>query len=404
VILPFDEEGSIWLAWLQLLAKGFRIFDRSISDVQFIISDLEEQIAQESFEKGALGLIGLEDTVRNRLASERLRQDEQYALDRIALSDERVESFIQSLEETTNDEAAIERDFQGWLIDVMGLERRPVVPGSNDPFRLYWTERTRVPKEPWQVIFGADLEKPLSWRREIAAAVKDVSLLRQGTPLIDGCERYMRWDDRGTAFATWRVEPNWGNNEEISLAFRLYFIIEPGTPAQEAVLSALDVGGIRRRAQIYLPPWTQTVYVDAEGNRIVSEDLLRILRRPYSAGHGGQMDFNLGSRPEVLDSVLDHDTFSQMVWRVRSRAEELLCTDSTFEAHFTEAKLRANADFDRLLLRTSGQVSADPLLQHTLQSEVTFSKMVLSAVENPRMRLDAVGFIVIAGFRPSVNP
>ena len=35
----------------------------------------------------------------------------------------------------------------------------------------------------------------------------DVDLLRPGAPLIDVMERFTRWDDRGTAFVTWRIVP-----------------------------------------------------------------------------------------------------------------------------------------------------------------------------------------------------
>jgi ATP-dependent helicase HepA len=71
--------------------------------------------------------------------------------------------------------------------------------------------------------------------------------LRPGAPLIEVLARLLRWDDRGTAFATWRVAPKIGRGE-IWLGFRLCFVIEPDFPERDAVLDCKLAILLRRKS------------------------------------------------------------------------------------------------------------------------------------------------------------
>ena len=326
VILPYDEDDSVWAAWLRVLVEGFQIFDRSISDVQFVLSQLEDELALAVHGRGASGLTDAIGSLQVRLADERLRQDEQYALDQMAMSEEPAEQLIECIKNSEADEEGLQRDMEGWILDVMRLRRSPVAWPETDPFLLRWTDGTHVPKEPWQAEFGSDLNRPLTWRRRVATGNKAVSLLRQGTPLVDACERYMRWDDRGTTFATWRVWPEWFGSDNIFAAFRLCFIIEPDVPEDETVLTRGRFEGLRRRAHGYLRPWTRTLHVDTSGEVITDERLLKLLEARYGKqpAADGRYDRNLGNRLASLYEVIDRDGFERLCYSVRIRQRAYL--------------------------------------------------------------------------------
>ena len=55
VVLPTDEDGP-WIAWLELLQQGFGLFNRSVSDVQFVLKLLEHEIEMVLLLEGASGL------------------------------------------------------------------------------------------------------------------------------------------------------------------------------------------------------------------------------------------------------------------------------------------------------------------------------------------------------------
>ena len=50
ILLPSDDDVSPWAAWYELLANGFLIFNRSISDIQFLLDSFEVQAFQTLLE------------------------------------------------------------------------------------------------------------------------------------------------------------------------------------------------------------------------------------------------------------------------------------------------------------------------------------------------------------------
>jgi ATP-dependent helicase HepA len=73
-----------------LLADGLSIFHSSISDVQFLVDDFETHAFDALLTSGPDALVALAEEIRSQIADERKSQDEQYALDRIALAEEPV--------------------------------------------------------------------------------------------------------------------------------------------------------------------------------------------------------------------------------------------------------------------------------------------------------------------------
>jgi ATP-dependent helicase HepA len=190
-----------------LLTEGFLIFNRSISDVQFLLDEIEKDFAVTLFCEGPASAVAMVADIRLRIESERRSQDEQSALDQIALAEEPVERFIEGLDAAEEDEGVLETGIEKWLVGVLQLSRHSLSRPERDPFSFGISSHTLVPPVPWLAAFGIDASKPLTWRRRIASARSDVTLLRPGTPLIDAIERYTRWDDRHDD-ASHRVQPH----------------------------------------------------------------------------------------------------------------------------------------------------------------------------------------------------
>ena len=44
IIAPYADYFHPWQAWFELLRDGFQVFHRSISEVQFLLDDLQDQV------------------------------------------------------------------------------------------------------------------------------------------------------------------------------------------------------------------------------------------------------------------------------------------------------------------------------------------------------------------------
>ena len=267
ILLPSDEDDSPFAAWQTLLAEGFSIFHRSISDVQFLLDGFEAQALEALLMSGPDALVGLAADIRAQIAEERKSQDEQYALDRIALAEEPVETFIQALDDAEADEAALEAGVDQWLIGTLQLKKRPFAWPEEDPFKLGIVKQTLDP----QIALAAatrtlDDSQPLSWKRRIATRRTAVTLLRPGTPLIDVLSRFTRWDDRGTAFITHRTVADWLGDAWIG--FKLCFTIEPSLDIADLLAPSRAELAASRRAQRYFAQSEETLFIDINGDPV----------------------------------------------------------------------------------------------------------------------------------------
>ena len=296
LLLPSDEDSSPWAAWFAFLSEGLLIFNRSISDVQFLLDEIEADAFLALFRDGPDALRASAEHVRRRISDERKALDEQYALDRIALADEPVEVYLQTLEDAEDDEATLEIEVDRWLIGALQLKKRPFAWPDQDPFKFSVGPNTLIPKQPWLSEFRVDDSKPLTWRRRIASRHPEATLLRPGTPFIDMVDRFTRWDDRGTAFVTWRVAPEWADAPW--LGFRLCFVVEPDIEISDLLTPTYRELAALRRAQRYLPSRYYMMHVDAIGAAVTDPILLAALARPYRSAKQAGSDVNLSSRPD----------------------------------------------------------------------------------------------------------
>lgn len=389
ILVPSDDDISPWAAWYALLTQGFRIFNRSISDVQFLLDDFEHQVFETLLMSGPEGLVGLANDIRARIDDERKSQDEQYALDRIALAEEPVESFIQTLEDAEADETALEKDVDQWLLGILQLKKRPFVWPSEDSFKLAVTPQTLIPRLPWQAELKLDDSQPLTWKRRIATSRADVTLLRPGTPLVNVIERFTRWDDRGTAFITYRIVPDWQG--EPWIGFKLCFTIEPALDIADLLAPTRGELAASRCAQRYFAASAQTVIIDVNGDDVFDPALLGILEHPYrSEGRGS--DINLGSRPHLLAEIIDPGTFPRICRDARDGVGQRLARQPEVAERIAEAARSAEIDLQRRQSRLQRRQSAGDAMA---RADIALIEAILLSIRKPAIRLDAMGCFVV---------
>ena len=394
IVLPVDDEMSPWAGWFEFLAHGLGIFERSVSDVQFLVEKFERRAFLALLE-GAPGSVGrLCEEIQGAIQEERRSQDEQYALDRIALTEQPVENFLIALEEAEEDEAELEARVDDWLVGALLMQKQ----SGRDPFSLAATRETLVPRVPWLVGFGLDHRNALTWRRRVASTHSNAALLRPGNPLVDMIERFTRWDDRGTAFMTWRTVPGWEGGAW--LGFRLCFVVEPEVEVEDLLTPTVAELALQRRAQCYFAPRGHTLYLDASGVQVTDPELLAILERPYRKArvdNGPVPDVNLSSSPQLLADVIEPSAIGQVARSVRDLARAGLLAQPDLSAAVKTGLRQLEADIhrrrSRLLRERSGNVEV-------LATELAVLERLVPAIATPRARLDAMGLFVVDGVPP----
>lgn len=401
IMLPVDEDDSPWTGWADFLREGLALFHRSISDVQFLLERFELRLFRVLLEHGPSGVQALSAEVRDAIREERRSQDEQYALDRIALAEEPVETFIQTLEAAEEDESALEDGVDRWLLGALLMKKHPVAWPAQDPFKLSATKETLVPRLPWLEAFNLEQTRALTWRRRIASAHPEAMLLRPGTPLLDLVERFTRWDDRGTAFATWRTATAWPH--DLWIGFRLCFVIEPDVPISDMFAPSRAELAALRRAQRYLPPRTLSVHVGIDSVVVQDPALLSILTRPYrraDEGAGSIVDLNMASRPHILASVIDPASFGNLCRSVRDRCRSALLAEKSLGDTVAAAERLAASEVERRRIRLRQRYSAGDL---AAQADIQAIESILPAIANPAVRLDSMGCFIVSAEPPSLE-
>ncbi|MET3909998.1 ATP-dependent helicase HepA [Bradyrhizobium sp. S3.3.6] len=398
VLLPSDDDGCPWQEWFDVLTQGMLVFNQSISDVQFLLDDIETDFFIAMLRNGPGAAKAVVADVRKRIEGERLAQDEQSALDRIALAEESVEHFVEGLDAAEEDEDALGRGIEKWFVGVLQLNKRRIAGSEDDPFSLGADSETLVPPTPWLKTFKIDETGPLTWRRRLAAGNNDVTLLRPGTPLMDAMERYTKWDDRGTAFVTWRVEPEWRGDPWFG--FRLCFVIEADVHFENFASPTLAERALARRAQNYLPPFAVTMHVDADGTPITDQGLVGILSRPYdaSAREDARTDINLGGRSGILADFIDAASFEHSCRHVRDSARRFIASNADYQDRTEAARMAARADLDR---RRSGFLRRSAAGDFSAREDLETAEAIVRSIENPMVRLDAMGCFIISNRRPA---
>lgn len=393
VVVPTDDAASPWVAWYRALRDGFELFSDSVADLQLVAPRLEREVLTRLLLTGTISRTDLERT-KDEIQRERDRLDEQYALDSDEMAD--ADSSQDLLEVTAVDGADQElgKAMSGWWEQTLGLTRDLLDGGS---FRLTWDPSTRLPEVPWRDRIAPCLGRPLTYQRSAALGDLGTRLIRTGSPLVDAVPGLLRYDDRGSAFATWREVPEFAATGQEWIVFKFVYVVESdvavlGRQRADAIEPALQ-----RRIDRLAPPWIETIYLDTDLRRVTREELLAVVAKPYS-----DADRNLGSRQELLFSRIPQSQLEDVCRRASDAADQFLEVSVSYlqrrRAVLDRAERQVEAARTKIERRRAGarrlgeaglQLDTDELM---LDRELDLARSI-----GPR--LDSMGIMILSGER-----
>lgn len=404
-------------AWFQVLKDGFDIFNKSIASLQFYAEEKLLKLEEKLFAEGGKGLSSEIESIKNEIEQEKIKIDEQYVLDEIDTLDDSASQYFESLDNCDAKHKEMQRAVEGWICQALHFKQiqHPSVSGL---LRYQPTQKTLIPSNDLRTRLIPYCQQYGSYNRRIAHQNADVALYRIGEGLIDALGSYIRWDDRGQAFAMWRHDESWDaepGNEWFGFQFN-YSIQTDVQPAQQVLeaqnIENYNLKALQRRADALFIPTFETVYVDArseEMSLVEDAELLGILQRAYRGKGGPNRDYNLSkNRTSLIDSFVDPLEWDDFCQKGRVISEELLRGRSAFremcEQSAVTAAIQLENRVNQLQLRLNRLSKSEQALESVLAEEISteslLSQAVLAGIRRPHMTLESVGFIVISGRAP----
>lgn len=414
LLIPNDDDSSPWQAWLELLTDCFQVFNASLADIQFFLGDLQQRLATALFREGAAGLRRARTEISDAITAERQRLDNQYALDRVMAREEAATGLRASIEAAELDfEQGADRlsAIRSWLIEALQFQQI-AEPGRDSCFRLHWGRETLMPLFPWHGrLITNGLDQPLTLRRASAVRYPDVGLFRPGHRLFGAFEQFTAWDDRGTTFATWRIDPNLSPNVigPYWVGFRICWLLETQpTALANANLSSKVAHALQRRADDLLPPRLLTLYLDMALQAVARPELLAVLERPHDRSEAlGSTDINLGSRPHLLDAIIDPGRLETLCRQVRDRSHEILLSLPQVADALAMAQSQAKQDIAHRRRRIERRLAilaeeSAGRRDESLEQQIEYDQRILRSIQQPSLRVDAIGLFVLAADYPEI--
>jgi ATP-dependent helicase HepA len=406
VLLGPDVVTSVFAAWYELLADGLGVFRESIAGLQFYVERRAAELIEALFRNGAAGLRGEIEAVQIEIEDEQQRVNEQYALDEIDARNDEAQEFIGSLLRFDEDHAGIQKDMERWVVDALKMDKRgdSAMMGA---FEYRPRAATLIPHDFLLQRLGDHLSRRGTYRRTTAARCPGVVLYRVGEAFVDTMAEYVRWDDRGQAFAIWRVKHGLPSEPGAEwVGFRFDYVVSADVTASSSVLDRLapagaDRSALRRRTDAFLPPRLETVYVAVNGDEVTDPFLLTVLRQSFRRPQDHGRDYNLTKdRLSLIDTVIPSALWEPTCRRVRTASEDILkarlgrCEARDTIVARVERTLESRLDRLRMRVDIGAPVTAD------LELETALGEAFLLGVRQPAIRLDSVGLFVLSDFNP----
>ncbi|MDI1320370.1 MAG: protein DpdE [bacterium] len=420
-----DPGSARYLAgWVQLLQDGWGVFNRSIASLQYVVEDEMKSLRRQLFAEGSaafaesLARVAGPEGIIARELREIHNQDE---VDALAPDASAVETLIENIENYEMSGNAFAESLEQWLVE--GLHFRRVHEG--DPaFKVdryhYRSAReggtaTLISPTDFLQWFRSGLDeaadlpgvgKPLSWpmATERSAGLRwRVGVARLGHPWIDAVARHLRWDDRGTAVALWRVDP--AAPSEPKVFFHFSAIVEANAPrlTKWCQLNAwANARTVVRNVDVAFPPVAVDVWLDPEF-LAPSESLLAVLRPDYERG---KRDTNLsGIRWARGLAALGFgpQRWADLCTKARATAEAAVTEQHKLPSLIDECLKRADsrhrATWEQLASRREALVDRPAELRQ-LEQEMRRAKELHQAIQDSvrhvRVRFDSVAAVILS--------
>jgi len=428
-----DERAPLQKAWFDLLDKGWDVFGRSISSLQYLVEAELNSLAATMIQEGVEGLEALCDRLASGLVKREIELiDQQDALDQLAPM---VEDDLSELFDTDGDWKGIRDPMLYWIEDTLLFRkvdepRRPNVQSVDNPFRLHYCSPdaenhapTLIPSSGFIDDFlgaidfdapGSCSTRPQSYRYVVhrpTAVKRGIRPMRYGTEFIEAIKSFSDLDDRGRSFAMWRQVFDEFPASEIRLCFRFDFVLE--TCLDEALAVAAFDGGnssdvlrsvLARRGDTLFHPEVMQVWVDEDGGELPKDLIERLLLPEYAKkGGNGYIDKNLKLSYLRAFQKVAPDTFAN--WegrchRMRDHARAIAMAKpelrerqrAALERAFAEDEIRYAQLQTRIqsLRGTEAQSEAQQL-----KFERALNDALHRGISSPSVRVDVAGVVFL---------
>lgn len=428
-----DEGLPDEVAWLQVLDAGWRVFNRSVASLQYLIESTARPLTQEWMGQGTQAL---SDHAKQLAGDEGLVQRELHNIsiqDALDAQGAVPETALEALEECESDWQSWRDAFKRFAVDMLSFEQTGLASGgvqTTDPvFRITYVHGDRgrptlITLPEYMRVFLQSVDRTHStsrapmthryaFRRQStvsrAALEQQVYPLRVGDSLVTALERLCERDDRGRAFAMWRVDRQYvaNNASGADLYFRFDFVVRPRLSGPE-LGEGIDVHAFARKAHVLMSPVALRVWIDGTG-AIVHEPPTLLTARYSDAWVGTRRDFNLNLQrwrqlPSEVQSAWMRDWPTLCAQR-RGNAESAVLASAEYRDHIGKA-LKACTEETRMrraqaasrLARLDG-AARERERQEMARDEGLYAALQASLSE-PLLLLDVVGAVFVADDTP----
>ena len=175
-----------------------------------------------------------------------------------------------------------------------------------------------------------------------------------------------------------------------------------------ALIDDPDASGVMAACNVDLNALRQalTLYVDTALQAVTRPELLTALERPYNRSAGSR-DINLGSRPHFLNAIIDPGYLETLCRQVREHSREILLALPQVAEDLTQAQKRTQEHIARRRRRIERRLAflaqeSAGCRDKSLEQQLEYDQWILNAIQQPSIRVDAIGLFVLAVDDPEV--
>ncbi len=401
---PWSEDPSPYEAWFNVLRDGLGLFSDSIASLQFLVDELVPELVQTLYKAGSIALQEKIGEVKQRVEEHQIQIRRQDALDSLETRTEEANRFFETLITGEQEADRLKHGLHNWLDTVLKFEVTPQEDGT-----IYRpTKRTLVPTDLILNRYLSLANRPVTFDREEALNSSKAELVRLGHPLLDHTLAYLRWEDRGRAYAIHRHAPElqmldrppwWG--------FRLDWMVEADINPVLSVLREQGITGasvqaaIRRKVDALLSPWNVTTFVNTEGEILDDPLLLRLLEAPFRRRRDGGRDINLTKeRAALLEEYVAAHRWPDTVREATRKAKRFLAASTETRQVLSNAEGRLEKARIKSLETLRLRVRRGVLSEEILEREEAIWHALRRGIQQPIFWLDAAGFIALEAEAP----
>jgi ATP-dependent helicase HepA len=399
IFTPDEPENTYPAAFVDLVKRGVAIFTESVADLQFFL-DLEcNRWVRIAFYQGAESLQNEISTVQTGVKEERILLRKQNALDEIETYQTDEVNFAEDLRNADDDkqQEAFAKALSGWMVRCMHFEPK------HNGYGFQHIESTLLSKVDWERISGElPAGKALVYKRRDVLAQPGTVLLRPGNPFVDRLIDYLNWEDRGNAWALWRFVDDDNFPFDERAFFRFDNVIEADSKPLIAVTphwTDLQRRPLIRQLQGWFSSRFTTVFVDTFTKEIVTD-----------AATIGELGLEFTKpRDTNLRRIERHVTLDKLVpdYRILLDRSASVAKDACLINSDVQSDIEHSLRVVGLVRDTRINQLQRGLIFRADDTDIVLESNIYDAmiegIRNPKVRIDALGLIVLSNRNPFVG-